>query len=137
MHEAVEGGVIGLVADRFGDTAVERNAQVDAPCRIGNVLVDEARCETGERIGSAGNGHLGLGVSTDAREDAIADVEQPVAHPVTPTRTPRNRHGTDGCPVWPIWPGCPLPQFGVPQKVHSDSLPSMSRLAQNRGPMPV
>ena len=104
-HEAVEGVVIGLVAHGFRDTAVERDAQVDALGRIGDVLVNEAGGEPGERIRAARNGHLRLGAGTHAGKDALADVEQPVAHPVTPTRTPRNRHGTEGCPVWPIWPG--------------------------------
>ena len=83
------------------------------------------------------DGDLGLGVGSHAGQDALADVEQHVAHPLTPTRTPRKRHGTAGWPVWPIWPGWPLPQFGVPQNVHSDSLPSMSSEPQKRGPMPV
>ncbi len=104
-NEAVEGVVIGLVAHRLRDTAVERDAQVDALGRIGDVLVDEAGGEPGERIRAARNGHLGLGAGIDAGKDALADIEHLVAHPVTPTRTPRNRHGTDGCPVWPIWPG--------------------------------
>ena len=61
-----------------------------------------------------------------------------LAHqPRTPTRMPRKRAGTAGWPVWPICTGWPLPQLGVPQKVHSSGPPSMSMEPQNRGLMPV
>ncbi len=36
--------------------------------------------------------------------------------------------------MWPTWPGCPLPQFGVPHTTISDD--SMSIDDQNWGPMP-
>ena len=45
------------------------------------------------------------------------------------------RAGAAGWPVCPTWPGWPLPQFGVPHA--TTSLPSMSMLRQNCGPIPV
>src|ERR1700732_455554 len=36
-----------------------------------------------------------------------------------PTLIPRNRDGAAPCPVPITCCGCPLPQFGVPQSVHS------------------
>ena len=137
-HQARQCVVIGLVGGRLGDPPVQRHAQVKGAGRIGDVLVDEARREPGQRLGAGGDGDLGLCIGTDQAQDALADLEEGFrAHQRTPTRTPRNRHGTAGWPVWPICPGWPFPQFGVPQNVHSVSLPSMSRLCQKRGPMPV
>ena len=136
-HETLDRLVIGLVGERFCDASVECDAQVNAVDRIGDVLVDEAGGEACQRVTPGRDGHFGFRLRADPGQHSLADVQQAVAHPCTPTRMPRKRQGTEGCPVWPICCGCPLPQFGVPQNVHSDSLPSMSRLAQKRGPIPV
>src|SRR4029079_6993963 len=99
--------------------------------------------EAGQRAVAAGDVHLGLGgvgPVADDREDPFSDLEAGAdlgRHPCTPTRMPRSRAGTAGCPVWPICWGWPLPQFGVPQKTHSSRPPSMSIEPQNRGLMPV
>src|ERR1700683_5301545 len=53
-----------------------------------------------------------------------------------PTLIPRNRDGAAPCPV-PItcW-GCPLPQFGVPHRVHSSREQIASSAFQNSVVMP-
>jgi len=48
-----------------------------------------------------------------------------------------NLAGEAGCPVCPIWLGCPLPQFGVPQNTHSSSPDNISIFPQNSGVIPV
>src|ERR1700735_2430845 len=53
-----------------------------------------------------------------------------------PTFTPRNRDGAAPCPVLITCCGCPLPQFGVPHKVHSSLEQIASREFQNSVVMP-
>ncbi len=48
------------------------------------------------------------------------------AQPRTPTFTFRNRAGAVPCATRAVWPGWPLPQFGVPQTAHSSRLPTAS-----------
>ena len=48
------------------------------------------------------------------------------AHATTPTRTFRNRAPDTPCPTWPVWPGSPLPQFGVPHIRHELASPTAS-----------
>jgi len=111
---------------------------------VGDVLVDEARREARQRLGALPDGHLDLGVpgpGADQVDRVLGQLEagrgrrldRHRRYPLTPTRIPRNRAGTAGCPVWPICWGWPLPQFGVPQNVHSSRLPSMSIEPQKRG----
>src|SRR5439155_531856 len=83
---------------------------------VRDVLVDVGVREPGQRQGPPLHEHLGLGTRTGQRADQVEHLggEVDFAHPRTPTRTPVNRAGADGWPVWPICPGWPLPQFGVP-----------------------
>ena len=134
--EASKRRVIGLGGAAGGGAAVKVEAQHDAAGIFGHVLVDERVGEAREPAPPGDNRHLRLSRWIDGAEHPLRDGKQP-AHPRTPTRTPRKRAGTDGWPVCPTCIGCPLPQFGVPQKVHSDSSPIMSMLPQKRGLIPV
>ena len=114
----------------------------------GDVLVDEAGREAGQgrlspggrsprprrRAPARGRGRR-CGPPARAQRCAVGRAlgRRHRRHPRTPTRIPRKRAGTAGWPVWPICCGWPLPQFGVPQNVHSSRPPSMSSAPQNRG----
>ena len=69
------------------------------------------------------------------RAEAVGP-DQP-RHQRTPTWTSRNRAGDAPCPTRPTWPGCPFPQFGVPQTTHSSRPPTASHEPQNSGVSPV
>jgi hypothetical protein len=110
--------------------------EIDVERLLGDVLMDERVGEAGEtRVRRPGD-HLGLEPVGNPAEDLVDDRGE-LAHPLTPMRTPENRAGAAGCPVWATWSGWPFPQLGVPQSTHSGSPPTMSRVAQNRGVIPV
>ena len=143
------GRVGGPVQAGGRDAAVEGEPQRDVAQVLRDVLVDGAVREAGQRGDARADDDLGLGAGgapAHEREDLRGDGSAragsaarrcggPIAraHPRTPTRIPRNRAGTAGCPVWPICWGWPLPQLGVPQTVHSSGPPSMSIEPQKRG----
>ena len=94
--------------------------------RLGDVLVDLAVGEPGQRGLLAGDQDLGLGdaVAGRQRERGLGQGEgvagsivvhrAPAYHLPTPTWTSRKRAPGTAWPTWPVWPGSPLPQFGVP-----------------------
>ena len=59
------------------------------------------------------------------------------AHPITPTRTLRNRPPETPWPTCPVWPGSPLPQFGVPHIRQLDASPMASIERHSSYVMPV
>ena len=61
-----------------------------------------------------GQGGLGQGAARRwARSSFIASPPR-AYHLPTPTWTSRKRAPGTACPTCPVWPGSPLPQFGVP-----------------------
>ena len=96
--------------------------------RLGHVLVDLAVREAGQRgvLGHDQRLALGRALALGVGEHALGE-RQGVAGPVvvhrrarrphhlpTPTWTSRNRAPGTAWPTCPVWPGSPLPQFGVP-----------------------
>ena len=106
---------------------------------VADVLVDKRIGEAGEAFRHHAHGHSGPGPAVHQVEGAGRQGVEVggVGHPRTPTRTPRNRQGTAGWPVWPTCNGWPLPQLGVPHAVSSDGPPTMSIDPQKWGLMPV
>src|SRR5206468_10953523 len=156
VDRSTETLVVGGPVDRRGCVAavVDGDTDQDMVDLGRDVLVDEPRREPGQGLAAPADGDLHLGIPrsrADEVDNVVGEIEaargvpvgrrhRPAAfgrrhrrYPRTPTRTPRKRAGTDGWPVWPICWGWPLPQFGVPQKVHSSRLPSMSIEPQKRG----
>ena len=76
---------------------------VKVPDRVPAELLDDPK-QAGLMVNSAiGDFECALGsaiVVEGIISDELADA-QLGAQPATPTRTPRNRAGTAGCPVWP------------------------------------
>ena len=66
------------------------------------------------------------------RVDAVGSVVRYTLVLDGPCRAPDT-----ACPMWPIWPGSPLPQFGVPSIRKLDALPTASHDRQNSYVMPV
>ena len=140
LCQSADALVAGVGARRGGQAALDHGREGDLGAVLGHVLVDERVGEAGQSVAARADLDYGLGPVADRGQDAVADLELALAHrahPRTPTRTFRKRAGTAGWPVWPVCTGCPLPQWGVPQKRRSDSLPTRSMDAQNWGPMPV
>ena len=93
-----------------------------------------------QRLGLARAGRLGR-VDDLLREAQrlLGVAPDPVlgAHPITPTRTLRNRPPETPCPTWPVCPGSPLPQFGVPHIRQLEASPTASIDRHSSYVMPV
>src|SRR4051812_29214511 len=103
--------------------AIECHAQQHMVDVRSHVLVDEAGREARQGLATLAYGDLDLGVCgtrPDQLDDTVRELERAFlssgsiqacavgrtfAHPLTPTRMPRKRAGTAGCPVWPICTG--------------------------------
>src|SRR4029079_5164924 len=69
--------------------------------------------------------------------DPRVDRRGRVGHDITPTRTLRNRAPETPWPTCPVWPGSPLPQFGVPHICQEPASPTASIDRHSSYVMPV
>ena len=113
--------VVGPTGGRDADPLADHHTQVDRDLALGDVLVDLAVGESGERAVLAHDHCFGFGGSRGEREPerAIGELQRDrillaAHHLPTPTCTSRKRAPGTAWPTWPTWPGSPLPQFGVP-----------------------
>ena len=119
---------IGPAGRGHAHPLADDDAQVDGDVALGDVLVDLAVGEAGQGGVLGHDQRLGLGdaVVLDLRRgrprpapvrrwlDRRSSPVLPGYHLPTPTWTSRKRAPGTACPTWPVWPGSPLPQFGVP-----------------------
>jgi len=136
IDERTERVVIRRRGLRRGNTTVDRHAKADSLPHFCHVLMDERVRESSQRQVPGRCQHFSFGTISDEVQDLLRELDLS-AHPRTPTRTFLNRPGAAECPVCATCIGCPFPQFGVPQWIHSSPPASMSRPPQNTGPMPV
>ena len=132
VRQAGQSRVVAAIGGGRGRATVEGELQVDLGVLVNDVLMDEGIGEAGEALAGTGHRHRRFGAMAHHFDQPLRqDARVGGVHPRTPTRTSRNRHGTEGWPVCPICTGWPLPQFGVPQNCHSASLPTRSSEPQN------
>ena len=114
----------------------------------GDVLVDLGVREPGQRALAADDERLRLvrAGGLCRLDHALGEPQRVVrvtadavrrAHATTPTRTLRNRAPDTPCPTWPVCPGSPLPQFGVPHIRHELASPTASIDRHSSYVMPV
>ena len=148
LDERLDPLVVDPAGRRHADPAAVHEPEVDERLGAGDVLVDL-------RVGEARQGRFaghdqGLGLAR-ARplgrvDDLLGEAKRllgvapdPVlgAHPITPTRTLRNRPPETPWPTWPVCPGSPLPQFGVPHIRQLEASPMASIDRHSSYVMPV
>ena len=128
---------IGAAGGCDADAASPTKPEVDEDLGAGDVLVDLAVGEAGQRRLAAHHERLGLGGASGLgqADDLLREPERdrrvradPVspAHATTPTRTLRNLAPETPWPTCPLWPGSPLPQFGVPHMRQELASPTAS-----------
>ena len=113
--------VVRPTGGRDADPLADHHTQVDRDLALGDVLVDLAVGESGQRAVLAHDHGFDFGGSCGEREPerAVGELQRDrillaAHHLPTPTCTSRKRAPGTAWPTWPTWPGSPLPQFGVP-----------------------